>query len=237
MHIVGVHRLTDGPVVTLDVPHGHDPRQLLWQSGWTVAQWLSATGTDDDIVLTARVRRRSPAARMPRHRVRKVDPDLVILPGEVPQPRQRVAAYGIVRSQRGVLGTVCSDLTAVPGRWQLPGGGVEQHETPSEAVIREIREETNQHVKLLRVVDLQSDHWIGRAPNGTLEDFQALRIIYTALCLEPTRPKVLDVGGTTQAARWVSLRRWRSLPWTSSARSALDKYLGTIRDPRLDARR
>lgn len=233
MHITGFHRLDEGPAVHIAVRHGDDPRLLLWSRGWSVAQWLSATGTDQDIVLTAQVRRRTPTTRLPRRHGLHALPDAYPAPGEVPIPHQRIAAYAVVRSSRGMLGTMCSDRTAVPGRWQLPGGGLEPGETPSEAVVREVTEETAQDVHLLRVVDLQSDHWVGRGPNGQLEDFQALRIIYTAVCTDPTVPRVLDVGGTTQIARWVSLRRWRALPWTSGARSALDKYLDTVRDPRL----
>ena len=227
MRIVGVHRLSEGPVVDVTVGHGQDPRQLLWRRGWTVSDWMSASGCDDGIVMTARVAQRGAGSRMPRRHAHRVH----ALPrenGVEPVPRQRVAAYAIVRSPLGVLGTTCSRRTAVPGRWQLPGGGVEPGETPSEAVIREVLEEADQRIRILRVVDLQSDHWIGTSPAGVLEDFQALRIIYTAVCAEPRPPRVLDVGGTTESARWVSVRHWRALPWTSGARSALDKHLGSI---------
>ena len=133
-----------------------------------------------------------------------------------------------MRSSRGVLGTECSDKTAVPGLWQLPGGGLNPGESPSEALIREVAEETGQVVRINRLIDLQSDHWVGRAPNGVLEDFHALRIIYTATCLEPTTPSVIDIDGTTSQAAWIPLRSWRSLPWTSGARSLLDKHLDSV---------
>lgn len=227
MRIVGVRRLVEGPVVDVTVGHGQDPRQLLWRRGWTVSDWMSASGSDDGIVMTARVAQRSASSRMPHRRARH-SPAGSLHPGAAPVPHQRVAAYAIVRSPMGVLGTVCSHRTAVPGRWQLPGGGVEPGETPSEAVVREVHEEAGQRIRILRVVDLQSDHWIGDSPAGILEDFQALRIIYTAFCPDPTTPQVLDVGGTTESARWVSTHHWRALPWTSGARSALDKHLDSI---------
>ncbi len=96
-------------------------------------------------------------------------------------------------------------------------------------MVREIMEETAQRVRISRLIDVQSDHWIGRSPSGVLEDFQALRIIYTAVCADPTDPLVLDVGGTTMSASWVPVRRWRSLQWTSGARSLLDRHLNHIR--------
>ena len=228
MHIVAVQRVDRAPVVTIPVAHGEDPRFLLWRAGWEITRWLSATGADQDLAITAQVKHRTANSRAPRHRGHRKVLDMPISADEVAVKRQRLAAYAIVHSPRGLLGTVCSDRTAVPGRWQLPGGGLEPTETSSQAVIREVREETAQSVALGRLVDVQSDHWVGRAPSGRLEDFQAIRIIYTASCVEPTDPRVLDVGGTTEASHWIAMRSWRALPWTSSARSALDKHLDDL---------
>ena len=228
MRIVGV--VAPGASVSVEgvLAHGEDPRMMLWHRGWVLNQLLSTHLAETDIVLTAQVRPRTASSRPPKVKHRGLDPELQIADGEVAVPRQRVAAYAIVRSRRGVLGTRCSNRTAIPGLWQLPGGGLEPGETPSAGVVREITEETAQHVRIVRLIDVQSEHWVGRSPSGVLEDFQALRIIYTAVCPEPTQPEVLDVGGTTMSASWVPVRRWRSLPWTSGARSLLDRYLAQI---------
>ena len=228
MRIVGV--LAPGACSSVEgvLGHGDDPRMLLWRHGWMLSHLLSTHLDDDGIVLTAQVRPRTHDARPPKVRNRGLDPRLEFAPGEVAVPRQRIAAYAIVRSRRGVLGTQCSTRTAIPGLWQLPGGGLEEGETPSAGEVREITEETAQQVHIDRLIDVQSDHWIGRSPTGVLEDFQALRIIYTATCDSPTQPQVLDVDGTTMSASWVPLRRWRSLPWTSGARSLLDRHLPQV---------
>ena len=201
---------------------------LLWREGWVLTRMLSTHLDEQGIVLTVQVRTRSRSSRPPRIKSRGLDPQLKVGPDEVAVPHQRVAAYAIVRSLRGVLGTQCSDRTAIPGLWQLPGGGLEAGETPSEGVVREIMEETGQRVRINRLIDVQSDHWVGRAPTGALEHFQALRITYTAVCDDPTHPQVLDIGGTTMSASWVSLRHWRSLQWTSGARSLLDRHLTSV---------
>lgn len=228
MQIVGVARPGAPELVRLDVEHGTHPRVVLWRQGWLLSSLLSAQLVDGEVVLTARVSKRTLRSRPPKVKHRSADPDLVIAPGEHPVLNQRLAAYAVVRSRHGVLGTECSDRTAVPGLWQLPGGGLDAGESPAEAVVREVMEESGQVVRINRLLDLQSDHWIGRAPNGVLEDFHALRIFYSATCEEPTTPRVLDVDGTTERAEWVPLSRWRRLPWTAGSRSILDKYLSQV---------
>lgn len=229
MRIVGVLAPGAHIAVQLDVGHGQDPRMLLWRAGWVLSHLLGAYLDDNgSIVLTAQVAQRKASSRPPRVKERGLDPSLEIAEDEIAIPHQRIAAYAVVRSTRGLLGTQCSDKTAIPGLWQLPGGGLESGETPSDGVIREVMEETGQTVRIHRLLDVQSDHWIGRGPTGRLEDFQALRIFYSAVCDKPSEPTVLDIGGTTHAARWLSVRRWRSLPWTSGSRSILDRYLSTV---------
>lgn len=210
------------PVVTLEIDHGKHPAELLFTKGYVPTQPLSATLVDGEIVLTFLVRPLSPRDRKPRRRrILHRDPAT----NEVPVKRQRIGAYAVVISSRGVLGTVNSSLTGAPNTWALPGGGVDQGESPAEAVIREIYEETGQHVRLERLLSLESDHWIGRSLDGTLEDFHALRVIYAATCDDPSDPVVHDHGGSTAAADWVSLRGWRGLRWTLRSRTLLSRYL------------
>ncbi|WP_210115850.1 NUDIX hydrolase [Acidipropionibacterium timonense] len=205
-----------------------NPHAVLWDHGLVVKEYLSAELVEGQVVVTVHVTPRSGRSRAPR--VRPDVPDLATdrRRGEPVRPYQRIAAYAVVRSERGLLGTVCSDATAVPGLWTLPGGGLEPGESPAQAVTREVMEESAQTVRLNRILDLQSDHWIGRSPSGALEDFHALRIIYSATSSSPTEPRVLDVGGTTQTARWIPIRRWRRLPWGAATRSCLERHLHDV---------
>ncbi|WP_036916607.1 MULTISPECIES: NUDIX hydrolase [Propionimicrobium] len=228
MRIIGVTAPGAPISVSLHVDHGLDPKMMLWRSGYVISKLLSANLIDDEIVITAQVAGKTQRTKPPRYKARGVDPQLVVQQGEKPIVRQRIAAYAIVRSKYGVLGTVCSPHESIPDFWQLPGGGVELGESPSEGVLREINEETAQSVELDRLIDIQSDHWVGRAPNGTLEDFQAVRIVYSATCKNPTKPRVLEVGGTTSSATWVPANRWRHLAWSSWVRSMLDKHLSEV---------
>jgi len=151
------------------------------------------------------------------------DPDVGA--DEVGEPYQRVAAYAVVTSERGVLLTQFTSLTAVPGTWGLPGGGLDHGEDPVAGVHREVWEETGQRVELGGLVAIQSRHWVGRAPSGTVEDFHAVRIVYRATCPDPSEPVVHDVGGTTSDARWFTSDELAGLRMTSSWRglTALDE--------------
>ena len=145
--------------------------------------------------------------------------------GETPVVRQRLAAYAVVESYRGLLATEYSDLTAVSGRWGMPGGGIDEGEEPVDAVVREVHEETGQAVDVGDLVLVQSSHWVGRSPHGGVEDFHAVRLVYRATCPEPTDPVVHDQGGTTAAARWVPRETWQDLTWTANWRQALRRLL------------
>lgn len=226
MEIVGVEVGGGSSLFSFVLAHGEDPHQAVWERGYKVIRPLSASGTKDDLVVTLQVtaHRKQIVPRGPQ-RTRTMIPD-ARTPRE-PVLRQRLAAYSLVISDRGLLATEFSDRTAVPGLWSLPGGGIDEGENPSQAVQREVYEETGQHVEVRQFIDLQTDHWIGLSPSGVLEDFHAVRLIYAATCHWPTDPIVHDAGGTTADSAWISPERWREIPWATGARALLMRHAST----------
>lgn len=224
MRVIGVDSPVGVPLVDFVVAHGEHPDVTLWDHGYVPLRPLRAMLADGDVTVVFLIRPASRTDHPARRRPRVNDPDIAA--SDVPLPRQRLAAYAIVASSRGILGTVCSPRTNAPGVWMLPGGGLNDDESPSDAAIREVYEETGQRVRLDRLLTVQSDHWIGRAPDGTPEDFHALRIIYAATCDKPSDPVVHDRGGTTADAAWVPRSKWRALPWTAGARALLSQHTG-----------
>lgn len=220
MRVVGVTSPVGGPVVDFHVEHGAHPAITLFDLGYVQLRPLSAVLVDSEIVYTALVREVVPADHRPQDRFRvhveSADDDLV--------PVQRLAAYGLILSHRGLLGTVNSAQSHAAGVWTLPGGGIHHGESPSDALLREIHEETGQEIVIDRLLALESEHWVGRSLSGRLEDFHALRLIYGGRCAEPTDPVVHDVGGSTEVAEWVPLRSWRRHRWTNSSRMLLAQY-------------
>lgn len=205
--------------------HGTDPEALVREHGCTLVRPLEARRDRDGTLVLRLLVAPGPDRAAPPAATRGRDRNLVIPDGVVPEVRQRFAAYAVVRSPWGLLATEYSARTAVDGRWGMPGGGLDDGEEPTDAVLREVHEETSQSVVLGDLVRVQTAHWVGRSPRGTIEDFHAVRLIYLADCPEPRTPVVLDTGGTTESARWVPLKAWAGVAWTQNWRLALGELL------------
>lgn len=215
---------TEEPLQVFSTPleHGQDPEVLAYDQGYLLSRTLDALlDNRGELILRVEVR---PVSGQPRPvpRLRGLDRGLVLDTTTTPVVRQRVAAYAVVTSDRGLLATEYSDRTAVATRWGMPGGGLDAGEAPIDAVLREVAEETSQTVLLGELIKIQTSHWIGRSPHGGIEDFHAVRLIYRSTCLEPNEPVVVDTEGTTASARWIPLDAWRSLNWTINWKQVLD---------------
>ncbi len=140
-----------------------------------------------------------------------------------PPRRQRVAAYAVLRRDRDLL------LAQVAERihqdmWTLPGGGIDHGEDPRAAAEREVYEESGLRVSIGRVLDVHSRHFTGHRPDGRLEDFHGIGVIFEALVRPESRdqePQVVEVDGTTRAISWVSPERLATTPLSATARHAV----------------
>ena len=228
--IVGV---TEDGATAFSTPldHGADPDTVLFDQGYTALRPLDAGWFGADLGLRLLVRPLAGESR-PDPIPPRTDAGLIIADDVVPVTRQRVAAYAVVLSTRGLLATEYSARTAVPGRWGMPGGGLDDRESPADCVRREVEEETAQQIVLGELAKVQTGHWIGRNPGGMIEDFHAVRLVYRATCPHPTEPVVLDHGGSTASACWVGLDSWTILPWTANWLMILSELLpGADRSP------
>ena len=130
----------------------------------------------------------------------------------------RVGAYGVIVADDRILLTHWNEL----GRtgWTLPGGGMQEYETPQQAAVREIREETGFDTEILDILGVDSmyltpaDRMV--AGNGPLH---ALRIVFRARIVGGSLTH--EIGGSSDEARWVPLADVAALPTVSLVGIAL----------------
>lgn len=129
-----------------------------------------------------------------------------------PRRRQRLAAYALIGAEDGasVLLTRISATGHHAGSWTLPGGGVEHGERPAAALLRELGEECGVRAVPGALLGVHDVHFTGTAPDGTLEDFHGVHLIFEATLPAEARPHVAEVGGTTDRVDWVSIADIRS---------------------------
>jgi ADP-ribose pyrophosphatase YjhB (NUDIX family) len=119
---------------------------------------------------------------------------------------QRVSVYGIHVVDDEVLLVRASSLTEVPGRWFLPGGGVEHGEHPTEALVREMSEETGLDAVVGRHLGIVSD--VRTRRNGVV--VHTVRIIHEIASAEGRL--LAETSGSSDLARFVPLPEARTIP-------------------------
>jgi 8-oxo-dGTP diphosphatase len=122
-----------------------------------------------------------------------------------PFRHQRLGAYALARRDDAVLLVRISERGFHTGSWTLPGGGVDHGEAPRTAVIREVREECGLDCTVGDLVAVHDEHFSGTAPSGRYEDFHAVSLVFSASVPEDAEPRLVEVGGTTDAVAWVPL--------------------------------
>ncbi len=143
---------------------------------------------------------------------------------QAPPRRQRVAAYALVTRDGAVLLTRMSGRTRIPGRWTLPGGGIDHGEEPRQALVREVYEETGLHIEPGSLADVHSSHFTGPRSDGLVEDYHGIHLIFRA-ALKPesvdVEPRVVEEDSSTDLAIWMDRDEALGLDLLSAARHAL----------------
>ena len=137
--------------------------------------------------------------------------------------RTRVAAYALCLDEAGRILLCRMAPSIIPGEvWTLPGGGIQFGESPENAVLRELDEETGQGGEIVRLVEVSDRLLKLESRPGTVH---AIRIVYE---VQVTGDGSLrqEAGGTTDACSWFAIDEAEQLNLNDLARRAID-LLGT----------
>ncbi len=121
------------------------------------------------------------------------------------QDIQRVAAYGVVQRNDRLLLVRLTDLSASPGAWSLPGGGIDHGEDPAEAVVRELYEETGLQGRVVALLDVDSHMRESVIGQEVLQGNHARRILYRVEVDSDGPLQVIDVDGSSDTPSWHEL--------------------------------
>lgn len=108
---------------------------------------------------------------------------------------------------------------ALAGRWEFPGGKVEQGETPEEALLREIREELGVPLSLgdevrgpAVMADGRTPVWELR-PAGTAGPRLVMRVWWAVVTATGAEPQPLE---DHDALAWLNPGSWRDVDWLTA---------------------
>ena len=148
---------------------------------------------------------------------------------EEPDPGRRVtrvAAYAVcVRDGRLLLCRLAPGEWTSVGHWTLPGGGLDFAESPPDAALRELREETGLLGDIMGLADVVSwsKRWI-HPLDGVDEAYHAIQIVYRVRIIGGELGD--ELNGSTDAARWFSRDDLSGLPLVELAQRAARMAFG-----------
>jgi ADP-ribose pyrophosphatase YjhB (NUDIX family) len=152
--------------------------------------------------------------------------------GQIPEPappgRTRLGGYALCIDDAGrILLARLSLLEVDVGAWTLPGGGIEFGEHPDDAVLRELEEETGYRGEIESVAGVFS-HVYRRSAAAQGLDLHFVGVLYHVRIVGGTLRD--EVGGTTDAARWVSREELADLRLVEIGRFGVDLAFAHLAD-------
>ncbi len=120
-------------------------------------------------------------------------------PGDPPPSITRLAAYGVIRRDGRVLLARVAPGNLGAGLWVLPGGGIEFGESPEDAAVREVEEETGLLAAITGPPSIHSDTGTWPFSGGEIRNHQ-VRFVYP---MEITGGvERTEVDGSSDAFGW-----------------------------------
>lgn len=130
----------------------------------------------------------------------------------------RVAAYAVIEDERGLL--LSHWRRGRLHGWTLPGGGLDAGESPRDACVREVWEETGYRVRLGALLGVDSRVLVREEPEaGQAAELHTIRIVYSAEVIGGELTAEID--GSSDDAAWFSAAEVAGLKRLSLVDTAL----------------
>lgn len=131
--------------------------------------------------------------------------------------KTRVVAVAIIEKDgKFLMGNKAKDVGPYPNTWRLPGGGVEENETPEDAIKREVKEETGLEATEVDKVGYLEDEEPNKHGEMTHYKFHVFRV-------ETSGTETLTLE--FPELRWIDKSEFNSIPL---ARPTI-KYFNTLK--------
>lgn len=140
--------------------------------------------------------------------------------GEKPGEKytERPCAYALVFNGRGQMLTVWSR-----GVYHLVGGGINDHENPEQAVIREAREETGYDIRVLEFIGKANQFF----PQTDIGPLNKVAVFYKA---EVVRGDLAVVTETSQEVCWIIPEEFLTSPASEFQKWAVRSVCSRMRE-------
>ena len=151
------------------------------------------------------------------------------------ETREQVSAGGVVFRRRGRRVEVALISVGEKSRWQLPKGLVDKDESPEQAALREVREETGLAGELVAPIETAEYWYVGTARGGGRVRFHKFVHFYL---LRYTSGEVSAHDHEVNEARWVEIGEAARLLAFKSERQIAARareQLGALGEEKLDA--